>query len=86
MAERGGTRGERSVGKEARGASARRSPGGLAHGRHGHADREGSAIASLGHLIAGFFSRPLAWLGRLASSLRGGGYSSAEQERRSCLQ
>lgn len=27
MAERGGTRGERSVGKEARGASARRSPG-----------------------------------------------------------
>lgn len=58
MAERGGTRGERSVGKEARGASARRSPGAwLMHGRHGHADREGSAIASLGHLIAGFFSR-----------------------------
>ena len=32
-------------------------PWGLAHGRHGHADREGSAIASLGHLTAGFFSR-----------------------------
>lgn len=32
-------------------------PGGLARGRHGHADREGSAIASLGHLDAGFFSR-----------------------------
>ena len=30
-----------------RGGVSSEEPGGLAHGRHGHADREGSAIASL---------------------------------------